>query len=308
MRKIKLFKYDFAPPHLHDATPGYEDSVPFSEAGIAKHCELVDPKDAELFYCGQWDNFMRVSLELHKPHPSFDYFNGNEHRHVIDFEGDWIGDFPQWTRPMIITAMNAHPEHTNWNVMVRGGCSQLLMDMVKHPRPFTEPMKKGFFFAGQPDPHGLRQKVLEALNGLGGVEWRWNSQWNAVTPIGESVVRKYEKDMLLHSFALCPGGTGMGMTCRFFEACGLGRIPIVIADNWLFGATKDYKPFRHGASVSIPILANFFKELYRLPPSWIEHYCRQAHEFFEDEIKPYFDDPTLYFLKWAQARGYIEPL
>lgn len=299
MRKIKLFLYDHAPPHVHDSIPAYRNSVPFSEEGIAQWCELVDPKDAELFYCGQYADKDRWMLNPER----FEHFKGNEHRHVFDLEGDQSQlSFLPWMRPCIITAMNAEPNHRNWNCFVRPGCSTLLMDMVKNPRPFQPPKQVGFYFRGQRDPNGLREKVREAFlqSGVPG-EWQWTDKWNAPSILSDPDVSQYEAGMKHWSFALCPAGTGQ-MTVRFFEACGFGRIPVVIADNYLFEDRLSL-PFQRGSNSSVEQLVRIMKHLTAsYKPELSAHHAA----IFVSRIVKYFHDPTLYFLASAHKGGMIE--
>ncbi len=308
MRKVKVFKYDHAPaPVNYDSVPAYRGSIPFSGDHFEKHCELVGPDEAELFLCGQY----RRNQDMWKLHPNrFEYFKGNEGKHVYDLEGDFGGlPAPKWMDDCLVTAMNAEPSAANAKVLVRPGCSMLLMELVKNPPEYQPPTEKGFYFCGQRDPHGLREKVAEAfhLSKVPG-EWSWTSQWNAPSPVDSVMVQQYVKRMLKWSFALCPGGTGMGMTCRFFEACALGRIPVVVADNWLFGEEDQVPSFRVQArsTHSIEELAALFDNFMRYTDQEVETDGRAAHEFFLTKIKRYFDDPTLYFIEWARGRGYIE--
>lgn len=293
MKKIKAYLYEHAPPHVHDQIIGYENSVPFSEQGIKDWCELVPAKKAELFLCGQYNDSQRWMLQPNR----FEWFKGNESRHVFDLEGDQSHlSFLPWMRPCLITAMNAEPNHRNWNCLVRPGCSTLLMDMVKNPRPFTMPEETGFFFMGQVDPNGLREKVSRAFFDADVTgEFVWTNQWNAVSPLNYKDVIKYERGMKHWSFALCPAGTGQ-MTVRYFEACGMGRIPIVIADNLLFD-----EPFKLGVrlNTSLPeqILSAHLSNFQRMKGPVLDACYKNAHEHFEKEIRRYFHDPTEYFLQ-----------
>lgn len=306
MRKIRLYKYDHAPGHVHDTIPAYRNSVPFSEDGIAKWCELVEPKDAEFFYCGQYNDKTGWML-----HPNrFDYFVGNEERHIFDLEGDHSeGLFLPWMRQSVITAMNAEPNHRNWNCFVRPGCSMLLMDMVKRPirqMATPPPDENGFFFMGQRDPNHLREKVHEAFR-MARVpgEWVWRDKWNAVSDLSDPQVQEYERGLRRWAFALCPAGTGQ-MTVRYFEARALNRAAVVIADNLLFGRYDDAPPLTMHMSAPVSQLANWFRYLYAVVQSQEWRQGPSVSEFFSNEVRPYFEDPTCFFLGWLAERGLWE--
>ncbi len=302
MRKIRVYKYSHALPHLHDQIAGYEDSVPFSEAGIAKWCDLVGPDEAELFYCGQFNDQQRWLL---KPDIRFEFLVKYPDRHVFDIEGD-LGlcgfQIHSAFHGSIFTAMNAEPNHRNWNVMVRPGCSMLLKDLLANPRPLKplHEAKQGFYFRGQRDPAGLRDKVKKALD-MADVPYffEYNDSWNAPTPASSPIVKFYEAEMTSWTYALCPAGWGQA-TQRFLEAVLLGRVPVVIGDGLLFGDSYVEAPkLRIQASVTVEQLARWFRRIYRDPlfPS--------LHRFGL-EIRDYFSDPTAYFLSWMCQRGIIE--
>jgi len=297
MRKIRLYKYPHALPHLHDQITGYEDSVPFSEAGIAKWCDLVGPDEAELFYGGQFNDQQRFLFNPDR----FEFLAKYPTRHVFDIEGD-IGlcGFQLWPvfQGSIFTAMNAEPNHRNRNVMVRPGCSMLLKDLLANPRelkPLHE-AKQGFYFRGQRDPQGLREKVRKALD-MADVPgfFEYNDGWNAPTPASDPVVERYEAEMTSWTYALCPAGWGQA-TQRFLEAVLLGRVPVVIGDGLLF---SDSDAYHIPAAVSVEQLARWFRRIY------------EEHQLFPDvlyaqDIEGYFEDPTAYFLSWMGQRGIIE--
>ncbi len=303
MRKIRVYKYPHALPHLHDQIAGYENSVPFSEAGLAKWCDLVRPDEAELFYCGQFNDQQRFLLNPDR----FEWLAKYPTRHVFDIEGD-LGLCGFKLHPAfphsIFTAMNAEPNHRNWNVMVRPGCSMLLKDLLANPRelkPLHE-ARQGFYFRGQRDPGGLRDKVKKAFE-LADVPgfFEYNDGWNAPTPASSPIVHQYEAEMTSWTYTLCPAGWGQA-TQRFLEAVLLGRVPVVIGDGLLFGDSYTPEQLRIPASVTVEQLAHRFRWIYKasfFPNSYVAAYVAQ-------EIKDYFADPTAYFLSWMGRRGIIE--
>lgn len=297
MRRIKVYKYAHALPHLHDQIAGYEDSVPFSEAGIEKWCDLVGPDEAELFYCGQFNDQQRFLLKPER----FEFLVKYPARHVFDIEGD-LGlcgfQIHPAFRGSIFTAMNAEPNHRNWHVMVRPGCSMFLKDLLANPRQLKplHDAKQGFYFRGQRDPQGLRDKVKKALE-MADVPgfFEYNDGWNAPTPANSPIVNRYEAEMTSWTYALCPAGWGQA-TQRFLEAVLLGRVPVIIGDGLLFG---DYVQEHIPASATVEQLTRCFRRMYAERPLFLNYLLAQ-------KIKSYFEDPTDYFISWMRQRGIIE--
>ena len=285
---------------MHDRIEGYENSVPFSGAGIAKWCDLVGPGEAELFYCGQFNDQERWLLGPDR----FEWFKGNESKHVFDLEGDQSQlSFMPWMRPCVITAMNAEPNHRNLNVMVRPGCSMFLKDLLANPRqskPIDE-ARPGFYFRGQRDPQGLREKVKNAFEmaDMPGF-FEYNSNWNAPTPANSPIVQRYEAEMTSWTYSLCPAGWGQA-TQRFLEAVALNRVPVVIGDGLLFGDGYIPQELRMGASATVEQLARWFKWIYAAIGTPLF-----PNSLYAQKIKDYFEDPTAYFLSWMGQRGIIE--
>ncbi len=174
----------------------------------------------------------------------------------------------------------------------------LLKDLLANPRqlkPLHE-AKQGFYFRGQRDPGGLREKVRKALE-LADVPgfFEYNDSWNAPTPANSPIVKFYEAEMTSWTYALCPAGWGQA-TQRFLEAVLLGRVPVVIGDGLLFGESQE---LRVQGSATIEQLARWFSRIYRGSLSPNSSY---AHL----KIRDYFEDPTAYFLSWMRQRGIIE--
>jgi hypothetical protein len=301
MRKLKLFVYDHAPGHVHDTIPEYRDTVPFSKDGIRRWCEIVGPTEAELFYCGQYTDENRWMLRSER----FGHFRvETEERHVFDLEGDQSHlSFMPWMRHSIITAMNAEPNHRNWSCFVRPGCSKLLMALVEDPPPLSLPKRHGFYFRGQRDPHGVRERLRLAVQ-ESGVDhlFEFTDNWNAPTPANHADVLRYRHEMAEWSMALCPSGSGQ-MSVRYFEACAFDRAPIVVADNLLFedGSIRTIKL----RLASVEVMARCLHNI-ACNAQGVVHAAAQARAMFSTGVKPYFDDPTLYLLGRLQYRGQLD--
>lgn len=174
-----------------------------------------------------------------------------------------------------------------------------LKDLLANPRPL-KPLyeaKQGFYFRGQRDPGGLREKVKSALD-MADVPYffEYMPNWNAPTPADNPIVKRYEAEMTSWAYSLCPAGWGQA-TQRFLEAVLLNRVPVVIGDGLLFCDNYIPQELRMGASATVEQLARWFKWIYRTVP---------MNNLYARKIENYFKDPTAYFLSWMHQRGIIE--
>lgn len=323
-RVMKLYVYPTAPTSeaFYERT-GYRQAVPFSADDLKALRDdqstlgitLTDsPFDADYFFMGQYHD--TVSWMLHPNR--FCYWQGNESRHIIDIEGDWRDkEIPEWLEPAIVIAMNAFRKHRSWpRLFVRPGCSKLLMALARERLPWPVNLnpwdlfqRRAFWFRGREDSHGLRRKVGEAIkiSGVCNGFTLTGSTWGAVIDTYHDHVKRYEEEMAMSLFALCPSGEGFGhMTVRFYEACYYNRIPVVIGDNLWMGEEKEDLPFifRISARSSIEQMVEFFRHIQEVPESTLIRMSIDAGNYFESVIRPYFADPTAWFLKWKE-RGMI---
>ena len=307
--KFKVYFY----PGSRDPTiyerDGWVDCVPFSPEGIARHTESTEnPDEAQFFYCGQFHDKDAWRLNPNR----FEFFQGRESKHVLDIEGDWRGmDIPEWLRPCVLTAMNVPERNRGWNIMARPGCSKLLVHLAREDisRPFTMPRERRFWFRGQRDSAGVRERLWDTLNGNfvpEDFEFDFNSLWAAHWALDNSVVRGYQNSMLENAFILCPAGEGQA-TLRMYEACYYGRIPIVVADClWAWEDVTDVSfAFRISPQASDEEMGKALADIYAISDSELEDRCRMAALYFEHVVKAYFRDPTEMFLTWMKKRNLI---
>ena len=149
---------------------------------------------------------------------------------VTFFPGAYV-NLPQsrqrsdWSRPIGYYAGNPNP---------------LLAD-YEHARTPPEHL---FSFRGA-DSHSLRRRLFERA-----AAWRRHGpvslipRWFNHTP---EELRDYCQEIVLSRFVLCPRGIGVA-THRFFEVMRLGRVPVIIADDWARPAGPDWTTF----TITIP--------------------------------------------------------
>ena len=300
MDKLKLYIYPNAREHVQDnLEEKHANTVPFSKKGIKEHCEVVSADEAEYFYMGQ------VSCGLRFPDKEeFEYFEGNEERHIIDFEGDWFHkSIPDWLKKSLISVTGVKLDYAGINIFPRIPLSNLLLDIIRNNKEVKhtfEPNKR-FGFKGFPDPRGIRFKAAKAVV-LSGVEKdiKFNDAWQAKASTSSKVVWDYCKTILRNTFGLCPSGTGVD-SIRFFEVCYFSRIPVVVSDSFTMGhEINKTEPFyfQISPSTSIEEMSEEIKKIEATPLKELQEMSYNAKKFFEHNIRGFFEDPTLRFIEW----------
>ncbi len=309
-RRIKMFLYPQALEH-DGMCPEFSNVLPFSAKGREDWCDLVGPKDAEIFYCGQLTDRNPSLIDPKR----FEYLDGNEKRHVMDIDGDWPGmEFPSWLKDITITARNVLKSHVGWTAYPTPGASMLMINLLAKERTYKEPTWHGFYFRGRLDQMGHRVKMYRALQ-LSNVPHNFSINQTAYMFPSDSTLGpytkeslnenlgRYEKEMLDWSFALCPR-SGSHFTMRFYEACALGRYPIVLGDNlWL--DHSEVKAYTIPADTSELKIVSALRSLMQMPMELVSEYGKQAKDYFDLCVKPYFDDPTKAFIIWLRQQGII---
>lgn len=306
--KLRVFIYDHAPPHLHDAEKAYFDCTPFSKAGIERWCEIVEPQDAQFFLCGQYHDKDAWLL-----HPNrFDYFAENSERHIFDIEGDWPQmEVPAWLAGSPISVVNLPwPGREKFRfAYTRPTFSKLFVQLAKFESSEFAPLKyRKMAFRGQRDMYGVREKVHDAVRNSGvESEFSFTDQWHGPTDTANPIVAEYRQFMLDHAFSLCIAGTGH-TTARFFETCCFGRVPIVINDKAIF-AEEHYDTsfaFHLPTTLGVEDMAEQLGKIFAIPDTEMLDRCAAARAYFNGPVREYFKDPTLYFLRQMRRDGLIE--
>tara|TARA_R100001082_G_scaffold110143_1_gene89138 strand:+ start:11992 stop:12933 length:942 start_codon:yes stop_codon:yes gene_type:complete len=312
MKKIKLYIYPNANPHDHDSSEHCKNTVPFSKVGIEKHCVLVSPQEADYFYMGQFNND-RGDLSKFKPE-HFPYFKGNESRHICDIEGE--GGFeasnrshiPDWLHNSIITTMGPLKKYSNIQYLfTRPTFSHLFMDIIRNQKEdFKFPDKKSFgirLFMN----HKVRAATVMALHKSDfEKEIHVNRKWEGLSKIGSSTQKDFIETMLNNSISLCPRGSGID-SVRFFETCYYNRLPVIITDHdyYLFGEDTYDMSFCyriHKIDTNPKYILDELQKIYNTPIEDMKEKANAAKQYFETIVREYFEDPTLYFLKWLELK------
>jgi hypothetical protein len=295
VNKLRLYVYPSAIPQ-ESGNPLFKDFLPLSPEGIARWCELVPAHEAEYFYCGQFHD--KVS-DLLVP-TRFEFLRGNEHRHIFDIEGDWDDkEIPPWLGCCTITARNAlEDRHSHWRAFPTPGHSMLMLRILKQQIEYIPPVLHGFQFRGQVDTRNTRFIMGDALAMARlprSVEFL--GQWSLMrTEQNQNYVDK----MAAWSFALCPRGWGH-FTMRFYEACALGRYPIVVGNNLWLGHDKAVFYKISPWDINVRTVALELRELFMATPmERAIELGRQAKNYFDTVVRPYYADPTAAFIAWLR--------
>ena len=77
-------------------------------------------------------------------------------------------------------------------------------------------------------------------------------------------------------------------------------------DYFLFGEDHYDTNFCYriyNEKMSPNFLLSELEKIYNTPISELEEKANQAKAYFETIVREYFDDPTLYFLKWLESKS-----
>lgn len=299
---MNLFIYPQVEKPVHDTIEGFYGTTPFGGDGIKDHFTITDdPKKADLFWMGQ-----HKDIEEWKLHPNrFPHLQKYPDKHVVELEGDWRDlRFPHWLHDCLIVTGNWNLDRhgMDWKIFVRPIMSPLLMQLVKDPPEYEPPTERKFWFRGQRDSLGVRDKLYRALE-IAGVpyEFEFNDKWMVYAPDDDPLRISYIESMKRNAFALCPRGEGQA-TCRFYEACAFGRIPIVIADSMFVG--HGVWPWQILENDSVGSMAIAIRTIWNREDK-ILNWLSREHEiyvqsYFSGVVLPYFRDPTQAFLDWRE--------
>jgi len=308
---MKLYIYPQASPHVHDGIAKYVNTVPLSQQGIQKHCQVVtNPKDADYFYMGQIREDSKVPL-FKSTGAEFEFYRGNEDRHIADIEGESGWDIPEWLQKCTITTMGPLKQFKVKRLFTRPTFSTMMVDAVQDRREFAFPTKKAFGFRGCIN-HEWRSMLFKACESpildehKVSREVYVNSGWAGSAPTGHPIHQVYEELMLKHPLSLCPRGAGIDTT-RTIETCFYRRAPVIVADKPFHLTGEDQFDmsfcFQVIGSSSPEDMARSFVEIYKTPLEELRERADIARVYFDTIIRGYFKDPTLFFLTWLKNKN-----
>ena len=302
MNPLKLWYYPNGFSPIHDAA-GYSDAVPFCNVGRRKWVDLVGPSEAEYFYCGQIPDFVPNPFDT----SAFTHLKECPARHIVDLEGDYRpGSFRREFDGCIRIASGAPLAWRDEMVFARPTLSKLLLQIVRanHHFEFPTPTANTWFFRGKPDSGGVREKMRAACQVAElPMAIEFLPEWNGPSPIGSPVHDIFKREMSEHAVALCPQGEGVA-TARFYEACAMGRFPVVIGETLLLGHDVSNLGFVEmiPAELSVAEMAEEFKRINEIPLAEMIERGQAAQRYFDTIVRPYFSDPTAAFITWLRSK------
>ena len=300
-----LYIYPTALKHSQDKSEKYYNTTPLSEQGIKDHFKITEPEKADYFYMGQ------ISCGTYKEFKSsdFSFFEGNEKRHLVELEGDWLNDkAPDWLLKCTCMGNANRTFYNKENFFTRPCLSTLLIHLAKNTEKIkyelTLPDTKSFGFKGQVDPYGTRIKVAQVLNAAGiPNDIEFNPGWFAQVDLksDNNIVQGFAKKLENNIFSLCPRGAGED-TIRFYESCFFGRVPIIIGCPKIMceDDLQDIFFYRIDPNLSNEEMAKEFKKIHDTPLPRLHDMCRLARKYFEEVVVEYFKDPTLMVLDFLK--------
>ena len=319
MNKINLYIYPHAQPHVHDSDPHYINTVPLSYEGIKKHCNIVPPQQADYFYMGQItnDSISNNSITLYDKH-KFPYFEGNEDKHIWDYEGEGGQEhgaggepIPDWLHNSILTINGPLKRYSNIKKMfIRPTFSHMLVDLAKMNESFSIPTEISMGFRGFIN-HNVRVVLANTLNQYKDIksELYINNKWEGPSESNSDIQKQYRNTMNNNIISLCPRGSGIDST-RLFDSCYFTRVPVLISDHDFYIVGDDHYDTRFfyrlcdlqngQPGLGEESLYNELSKIYNTNINELNERAVLARKYFDNVLREYFKDPTLYFLKWLQ--------
>jgi hypothetical protein len=128
-----------------------------------------------------------------------------------------------------LTPRNAHPQYAQSGPYVVGAWNEDDLDL-EHKR-----VKYLYTFVGSARTHPLRRAVLRLRHARGFLrDSSTDDAYKSNQPpeTYDQFRRQYRANLAESSFVLCPRGAGVS-SVRLFETMCAGRVPVVIADDWI---------------------------------------------------------------------------
>jgi hypothetical protein len=298
----KLYVYPNARKHVHDDTEIYYDTVPLSEKGIEDNFIITPPEQADYFYMGQVgnDRFNSFSPSM------FEFFRGNEDKHIVDVEGEGGMPIAPWLHNSIITTMGPLKKYSNiQRLFTRPTFSHLFLDIIKNRNEeFELPSEKSFGFRGFLN-HKMRLMMVHAIHNSDlKKEMHINRTWSGPSEIGGEVQNKYIETMNNNLISLCPRGSGID-SVRLIETCYYKRVPVLISDHdyYLFGEQGKDLDFVYritGEDLTPEKIRDQLILIHEAPIEELHERALAARQYFDNTIREYFKNPTQYFLNWLE--------
>jgi hypothetical protein len=298
----KIFIYPDAQAHAHDSIPEYIGITPLCKSGIERHFDIVSSqKEADIHYLGQFSCGNRpFNLS------SYPLLDNPVYKHVCDIEGDWENkNVPSglFKSKMSINCAKSEYVSQGAKMFVRPTFSKLLVALGRGEKTveFSSNVEGKFGFKGQIDPFGTRMKTAQACLRAGvDHDIYFNNKSFSRSTAEEDPVKSYIEGIRNSSFALCPRGVGRD-TVRYYEACALGRIPVVVSRIELF-CENEYEPFwfKIDKDLTVDQMSIELQKISSISRSEIEHRQKLAYNYFHTLVKEYFSDPTAMFMKWYE--------
>jgi len=297
---IKIYVYPNArKPFEHDTLDFNYNTTVFSEKGIKDHCTLVSPEEAELFYMGQ----ISCGTYTEFSESDFKYLKNNYTKHVVEIEGDWYQKrIPSWLLDCNCVGNGNRTYYYPRLFFTRPCLSRLLVYLAKNNIEYDIdlPEQISFGFIGQHDPYHTRIKTYNILKSNNiNHEIYFNEKWSAQVDLKKDnqIIQNFAGVLKRNILSLCPRGVGEDSS-RFYETCFFGRVPVIIGHCKIMDEDKLEDKFFYRINPDLPDdkLLEELNKIYSTPLEELKKKCYQAKEYFNNNVKKYFEDPTKYYL------------
>ena len=131
-----------------------------------------------------------------------------------------------------------------------------------------------------------------------------NRFWSGPSIVGSDIQQQYIHDMIKHPISLCPRGSGID-SVRLIETCYYTRVPVLISDHDYQMVGEDHYDTSFcfkicNVNMTTDFITNELYKIYNTPIEELRSRAILARKYFDQVIRKYFEDPTLYFLQWLK--------
>lgn len=190
--------------------------------GIKDYFNVVtNPAEADFYYCGQISDGTLKDINI----TNFKYLKGNEHKHIVTIEGDWVNEsMPEELYGCIFTGNGMKDWQKAYLYCSRPCMSKLLIHLVKNNVVYniTYPNIKSFGFRGVMDSRRTRARIYQlVVDSNIPHQIEFTQGWLGSADVAaNNTIQQYARIMKDNIVSLCPRGEGED-TIRFYESCFL---------------------------------------------------------------------------------------
>ncbi len=197
--------------------------------GLGSWCLAENPGDADLILFAEvYASLDPYFLDVVR-HPVFSH---HAHKCVLYHIGDTTETLCRTVSPSACKRSPNHHLRRSFSYLTRVHDNRFL-DTVSEAEILQRERNFLFSFVGDPATNTIRQRIFTLTHSLGLLRQATGSEATFMSEADrEPFQKQYIRTILESDFVLCPRGLGPA-SMRLFEVMQLGRVPVIISDDWL---------------------------------------------------------------------------